>query len=126
MKGDNEKEVFNFFRKKRLQERKGEKGTFLLPLHKPPTKKNQKTKKRERKEPIFFLFRLRELLLHKLTKQKTKGRGVGRMGLVLGGGGEREWEKIQTRGPKIFFFGLKWGFFLRAKPRIDQMGLVHW
>jgi hypothetical protein len=73
MKGDNEKEVFNFFRKKRLQERKGEKGTFLflLPLHKPPTKKIKKQKKGKGRN-LFFLFRLPELLLHKLTKQKTK------------------------------------------------------
>jgi hypothetical protein len=125
MKGDNEKEVFLFFQKKKLQERKGEKGTFLLPLHKTPTKKNKKTKERERKEPIFS-FSSSRATSSQTNQTKNKGRGVGRMGLVLGGVGGEGVGKNPNERTEFFLFWTEWGFFLRANPRIDQMGLVHW
>jgi hypothetical protein len=49
------------------------------------------------------------------------------MGFVLGaeGGGGEEGKDFK-RKDQIFLFCIEWGFFLKTKPKMDQMGLVHW
>jgi len=48
------------------------------------------------------------------------------MGLVLGECAGEGVGKNPNERTKFFLFWTEWGFFLRANPRIDQMGLVHW